>query len=144
MRLLILIGLVVSNVITGCAVNPKPQDEVGKYKSQQEPPPAPAAYVHTVRWPGESLSIIAKWYTGNPGNWKILSDTNPAVDRRAIRVGDTIAIPRNILKTEEPMPRSFVKIQIHTTNPKSKENQVSPGQGANPEEVNLDLYGPKD
>ena len=33
--------------------------------------------VHKVRYPGESVSIIAGWYTGEIDNWKVLAEVNP-------------------------------------------------------------------
>ncbi|MDJ0854708.1 MAG: hypothetical protein QNI88_05815, partial [Desulfobacterales bacterium] len=30
-------------------------------------------YVHEVRWPNESLVLIAQWYTGSRANWKAIA-----------------------------------------------------------------------
>jgi hypothetical protein len=65
-------------------------------------------YVHTVRWPGESLSIIAKWYTGNLDNWRAIAQANPELDPDRITMGAEVRIPRQLLRTEDPMPRDFV------------------------------------
>lgn len=60
---------------------------------------------HRVRWAGESLSLIAGWYTGVPQNWHKLAAVNPAVQPSHIRTGDIILIPPELLKTRKPLPR---------------------------------------
>jgi hypothetical protein len=62
-------------------------------------------YKHTVRWSGESLSLIAKWYTGSFKNWRTLADTNPQINPRLIKKGDVISIPAALLQTKEPLPQ---------------------------------------
>ena len=68
----------------------------------------PTYHVHTVRWPGESLSIIAKWYTGNLENWRAVARANPELDPDRITMGTKVRIPKDHLKTEDPMPQDFV------------------------------------
>ncbi len=65
-------------------------------------------FAHTVKWPGETVSIIAGWYTGDIENWKTLAEANPDIDPNIIRAGDKILIPENLMKTREPMPKEFV------------------------------------
>ena len=92
--------------------------------------------VHRVKWSGESLSIIAKWYTGEFKNWKTLADFNPKLKPDRIWVGQEILVPEGLLKTREPMPKSFVGQFA----PKSKKKK-SPL----PKEDNaLPLFGPRD
>jgi hypothetical protein len=62
---------------------------------------------HTVHWPGESLSLIAKWYTGAHQNWKRLAKANPSIEPRLIKPGDTIRIPSTLLKTRKPLPQNI-------------------------------------
>ena len=79
--------------------------------SKLEPPitaPEPRFYVHKIRWPGETLSIIAKWYTGSFKNWKALSNANPTLDLKRIVIGTNIFIPEDLLKSHDPMPFSFI------------------------------------
>lgn len=63
-----------------------------------------AYYSHTVRWRGETLSIIAKWYTGNGENWRALTQANPELDPHRIAIGNRILIPPQLLQTHEPLP----------------------------------------
>ena len=65
-------------------------------------------YVHKVRWEGETLSLIAKWYTGSQKNWKVLAKNNSWLEPNDLSIGHKIFIPRNLLKTKKPMPRDFV------------------------------------
>ncbi len=62
-------------------------------------------YRHTVRWSGESLSLIAKWYTGAFGNWRKLAKANPRLNPNRINKGNIIMIPPVLLKTKEPLPQ---------------------------------------
>ena len=62
-------------------------------------------YEHTVRWPGESLSLIAKWYTGSFMNWKKLAGANPGINPDLIKANDVILIPSDLVKTREPLPQ---------------------------------------
>ena len=110
--------------------NVKP--EARKVQSRQ-----PARHlVHRVRWPGETLSIIAKWYTGEFNNWKTLADFNPKLKPDRIWVGQKILVPEGLLKTREPMPKSFVS--QFTRKSKKKKSPL-------PKEDNaLPLFGPRD
>jgi len=92
--------------------------------------------VHRVRWSGESLSLVAKWYTGKFNNWKILADFNPKLKPDRIFVGDQILVPERLLKTREPLPRSFV-VQLAR---KSKKKKSPLPKG----DKDLPLFGPRD
>ncbi len=83
--------------------------------SELEPPsltPEPRIYIHRVRWPGETLSIIAQWYTGSLKNWKTLSNANPTLDLNRIVIGANIFIPEDLLKSHKPMPFSFLSSSV--------------------------------
>ncbi len=66
-----------------------------------------ACYRHTVRWPGESMSLIARWYTGASGNWRKLAKANPRINPNFIKKGDVIVISSTLLKTREPLPEKI-------------------------------------
>jgi nucleoid-associated protein YgaU len=74
-----------------------PQDYAGNYCKK--------CYRHTVRWAGESLSLIARWYTGASRNWRKLAKANPRLDPNRIKKGNVIVIPPALLKTREPLPQ---------------------------------------
>jgi LysM repeat protein len=90
------------------ASKPKKAKIAPPEKIKDKPPIKPAYYEHQVRWSGESLSVIAKWYTGSLDNWKALAEANPKINPSRIDLGQKIRIPGNLLKTREPMPKSFL------------------------------------
>jgi len=62
-------------------------------------------YKHTVTWPGETLSLIASWYTGSSRNWRKLAAANPGLNPDRIKGGNVIYIPPALLKTRVPLPQ---------------------------------------
>jgi hypothetical protein len=123
-------------------------------KAQRAPEERPAAesepadlLVHTVRWKGESLSIIAKWYTGEAKNWRLLAEHNPLKDPDRIGIGDRIAVPVPLLKTREPLPRDFVRRHAPAPVKEGTRDQRDPAGTApepSPEEEAPELFGPKE
>jgi LysM repeat protein len=87
------------------------QSKGPKEMKEKAPPPLPAEdyFIHKVKWPGESLSIIAKWYIGRLKDWKLLAKHNPELNPNQIYVGDAIRIPKSRMQTQDPMPREFVE-----------------------------------
>lgn len=109
-----LIGIILILTCIGCAYLRK---EPGEKKTAELEPAPPAKtdqttsrFLHTVRWSGETLSIIAKWYTGNPENWEALTKANPGLKPNRIFIGNKILIPADLLKTREPMPKGFLSV----------------------------------
>ena len=76
---------------------PLPKNFSGEYRNDY--------YKHTVRWPGESLSLIASWYTGTPKNWRKLAKANPRLNPNRIKGGNVILIPLPLLKTRVLLPQ---------------------------------------
>ena len=89
--------------INGCSIFQK------KEKGWKPVTQKTASFTHTVKWPRETLQIISKWYTGNSNNWKAVADANPAIDPDILRTGNTVYIPGALLKTDRPMPETFIK-----------------------------------
>lgn len=80
---------------------------------RQPPPPEPTVpvvqyYEHTVRYSGETLGRIAKWYTGDTDSWKAILAANETLDPRRIQIGQVILIPKELVTREEPLPRPKV------------------------------------
>jgi hypothetical protein len=71
-------------------------------------PEAPRDWLHTVRYSGETLAIIALWYTGSTDHWPRLAAANPRIDPKRIYIGHRIRIPAKLVKIRKPLPRSFV------------------------------------
>jgi hypothetical protein len=88
--------------------------------------PEPRFYLHKVRWPEETLSHIAKWYTGTVKNWKAIAKANPELDPKKIDTGDTISIPEDLLTSRKPMPLSFMRASVRKKGiPSSSSNKTS-------------------
>ena len=82
---------------------------------------AAAYFTHRVRWPGETLISMARWYTGAAGNWRRLANANPDVNPEDLHIGDQIRIPRELIKTTQLLPAGFVYTK---TSRKSKTQSV--------------------
>lgn len=67
----------------------------------------PTYYKHRICWPGETLSLISKWYTGKYTNWKKIVNHNPEINPKRIKIGQTIYIPDKMLRTREALPQKF-------------------------------------
>ena len=124
-------------------IKPEPQPPVPKVRAEEprnETRPEIKPFIHTVRWPGETLSLVAKWYTGRHANWKKVAKANPHLNPHRIFMGNEILIPPTILTTQKTMPRSFVtnvspKKKAMTEKPKTEQRES--------ETPPLPLFGPK-
>jgi hypothetical protein len=85
----------------------------------------PEFYVHKVRWPGETISVIAQWYTGTQNNWEYIVKVNSGFDPKRMEIGDEILIPVALLKKREPMPRKYLGTSVRKKDPPSVP-QVTP------------------
>jgi hypothetical protein len=108
--------------------------------AKAEPPGKKSYFTHTVRFPRETVSIIAGWYTGNIENWKALAEANPDLDPKTIFVGNKILIPEDMLKTREPMPKEFVDGFYKPRKGKAPPAKPAPSPA---KEEEIELFGPK-
>jgi hypothetical protein len=76
----------------------------------------PEFYVHTVRWSGETVSVIAQWYTGKQNNWEHIVKANNELNPKQMQIGDKILIPVDLLKIKEPMPREYLENSVRKKN----------------------------
>jgi len=106
---------------------------------RQEPPaaketkPQEIFFMHTVKWSGETLSIIALWYTGDQRNWKTIIQANPGLNPNRIFGGNEILIPEKMMKTHDPLPKEYVNrfySRARKEKPKTQEEEPK-------------LFGPK-
>lgn len=68
-----------------------------------------ACYLHEVRWSEETLSVIARWYTGHSRNARTLERITPNLRANDLRPGDTVFIPLQLSRRSDPMPRSYAR-----------------------------------
>lgn len=94
---------------------------------------------HKIKWSGENLGKIALWYTGASSNWKLLMEANPGVQPLALKIGDSVLIPENLLIRHNSMPTSFVS---HETGKKKESSSSSVQQVMDSDKV--EFFGPVD
>ena len=103
-------------------------------------------YIHTVKYPGETLRIISKWYTGDINNWEALADANPNIDYENMLKGSRIFIPEPLLKRREPLTEDFIASYNKKSKPMVKEEKKKPVSKPEPQpkkDEDFDLIGPK-
>ncbi|MCB0353365.1 MAG: ankyrin repeat domain-containing protein [Bdellovibrionales bacterium] len=74
--------------------------------------PRPETFVsHTIQYPGETLGLIARWYTGNSSNWEEIEAANPFIQVKNLQLGETIRIPDRLITRRDPLTEDFLKEQ---------------------------------
>ena len=149
-RRTLILALLVLIAATGCAtvteqfektekwvrsLNNDTPDETAAPQTSQEVSPAPGFYMHRVTWAGESLSIVAKWYTGNLENWKAISKANPEIRPDFLQSGMMIRVPEAMIVNDDPLSQEFVASHY----PKDTKRSKSPQSDS----ADLPLIGPK-
>ncbi|MGD9159980.1 MAG: hypothetical protein PVG39_16315 [Desulfobacteraceae bacterium] len=138
---LLVLGTVVL-ICVGCNTTGTGKTEWKPAEPVNRPP-----YIHTVKYPGETLRIISKWYTGDVSNWEALADANPNIDYENMIKGSRIFIPGNLLKTRDPLTAEFIDSYLQKSKPKVKKEKKKPVIKPKPrpekKDEDFDLIGPK-
>ena len=66
-------------------------------------------YYHQVKFQGETLSIIAGWYTGSTKNWEKIAQENNLNAPYTIELGQVLKIPNVMLNRFEPLPEQMIE-----------------------------------
>lgn len=66
--------------------------------------------IHRVSSVEENLRLIALWYTGSASKETEIRRSNPQL-KSSLKVGDFIAIPRDVLLQTEPLTSAFIESQ---------------------------------
>jgi hypothetical protein len=113
-------------------------------------PPGRTYFLHRVTIPGESLSIIAKWYTGDLKKWEQLAEANPNLNPNRINIGDEILIPEDMMIKKDPITKSFVdsfapksRSEKVVSEPESETEPPPPQPEPIVEETDIELVPPK-
>ena len=111
------------------------QSPVGKSNTRKQ---TSSTVRHEVKYKGETLSIIAKWYTGDPGNWRSIARRNPSLNPDRLSMGATVWIPEGLVITGKPLPQWYAQKHGGASDAASKKSV--------PEEPSEDaeLFGPLD
>ncbi len=136
------------NVILGFAIGMFAIACGPESNSRQQPPPVeplnstPPSVEHRVTYSGETLALIALWYTGKATNWGLIQEANPGLNPKRISLGQTISIPESLVTRSEPMPRRFISenVRVRSSEPTpTPTDEVAPGgsfEGDLPPDVN--------
>lgn len=65
--------------------------------------------LHTVHYPGETLRMISRWYTGSVSTLERIARINGIKNPDILYMGQQIRLPRYLLKTRRPLPQSEVE-----------------------------------
>lgn len=65
-------------------------------------------YLHTVTFRGESLALLADWYTESAGNATRIAAVNRRAVSHRLRIGEKIVIPSSLMLNPEPLPEALV------------------------------------
>jgi hypothetical protein len=65
--------------------------------------------VHSVTFPGESLSVIAAWYTGATSNTALIAKANKLSTNKVVKIGQSVIIPPKLLKNRKPLSQAFLR-----------------------------------
>jgi len=148
MRHIISLSLILVGLLAHCAPVPRQPDPmppapeaaprlIPAIEAPLVSEPQPQPYIHEVRWPGETLSHIARWHTSSVSNWEKIAEANPGLNPRRIQIGDKILIPEKLLKVRKPMPREYVHSLVA---PKRPPSATSVQRFKDPEKA--ELFGP--
>lgn len=83
-------------------------------------------FYHVVRHPGETLGVVAIWYTGDVKNWEKIRDANPALNPSRIEIGDSVLIPENLVIKRDELPKDFVNAELKISENHSRVRQAPP------------------
>jgi len=71
---------------------------------------------------GETLGLIANWYTGETANWEEIQFSNPTLDPLKMVVGELVLIPMHLVIRQESLPKSLTRQAQSEELKKNKEN----------------------
>lgn len=84
---------------TGCVFR---QNDNNKNDASQ------SVFKHKIEHPGETLGLIAKWYTNKSSNWVLIAEANPDIRPNHLQLGQIIAVPRSIMVRSTAISQEFI------------------------------------
>ena len=139
----LIIGLVITSLVACDRFNSSPP----------KPDLSKVDLTHTVSRKGETLGLIAAWYTGSTEKWREIAEANPKLQVNKIRIGDQIVIPASLVVQREPMPAKYQPGVSATASsakgsgqskgtPKSTKSSDSKQRDRNDDDDNIDVVPP--
>lgn len=89
---------------------PKSQDLRERSTTQQAEISPRGDLVHYVTFPGETLSVISRWYTGDKNNVGKLARVNNLKHPDKLVLGDTIIVPSYLLKNKTRLTKEAMEL----------------------------------
>jgi len=102
----VLLLLALSSLLVGCSS--KKEAVVEEIRVERKVV-RPSYMQHEVKYSGETLGLISRWYTGRTDNWKLIAEVNPSIKPQRISLGDVILIPNRLVTNSDPLPRKAVR-----------------------------------
>jgi hypothetical protein len=65
-------------------------------------------YQHRVTFAGETLRVIAEWYTEEPGEASALAIASGRSVATPLQIGDTVTIPKRLMRNVHPLPEAAI------------------------------------
>jgi len=81
------------------------------------------AVKHTVRYQGETVSAISRWYTGSPRNASAIRSFNGLGNRRLQR-SDNIWVPGRLVIRRRPLPKTYL-VSLYAPKERERERQAT-------------------
>lgn len=63
----------------------------------------------------EDLETIAGWFTGTPQNWRRILSYNGSIHPYALKIGDTVRIPEQLIVRFDPIGEEYIKKNKHSS-----------------------------
>lgn len=67
-----------------------------------------SGYVHHVTFAGETMEVLADWYTEDAQNAIRLAKASSLSPGQVLRIGDAVSIPRAFMRNRDPFPEAMV------------------------------------
>ena len=115
-------------------------------------PPAPAAtdptapnaeYLFHKVYAGETLATIAKWYSGNVNNWKVLASHNLDKEPFKLKAQEVVRIPLALATANKEQPGFSTASPKASARKGKKTTSPSPAASGPPPPVTGPAFGPK-
>ncbi|MBP9838497.1 MAG: LysM peptidoglycan-binding domain-containing protein [Proteobacteria bacterium] len=139
---IVILLLIVSLTFSSCMKKTAPPPPV---QNKVEIPEERKDLVHKVSFQGETLALIANWYTGKSTNWKLIKEANPKLIPEKMNIGQSILIPGNLVIQREPLNKKFMQSFGKKGNTATQPAVVSPVTDSQiPAEIIKDSNPPAD
>ena len=101
---LLTISISLCLITQGCSLlfDSEPEHENTDSKNQE-------VFIHTVNFPGETLELVGRWYTGGRIHRERIQKDNPELPPGLLPLGSRVKIMRVIMSTDKLLPVEFVK-----------------------------------